>query len=414
MTEAALSSLGLAPSNSRQRALFVIHYPAFGGPHNRVLRIAKPLREFGWETQIVLPSEQGNAAPWLRNAEINVTTIPLSRIRRSRDPRPNIHALAHAPKEIMSLRKTIRQFNPNVVLVGNLLMPHAAIAARLENRAVLWQIVDTAVPRDLQRLAVPFVRHLADGVIYGGASLRQQHRGTEALPQPYFVIPPPVDTARFVPDDSHRQAVRHELGISDNVPVVGQVVAINPKKGLEDFLHAAAEVARMYPQARFLIIGSAHDAHQGHLRHLKSIQARLGLNNSQVMWLGDKVDTERYYAAMDVFAISSVPKSEGTTTTAMEALACGTPVVATDVGAVSEVVRDGENGYVIEPNEPFELAQKLKTLLADPALCRRFGVAGRTRMCAQFDVSICVTRYIEAFETTLATRSTNTPLHITG
>ncbi|MGA8363654.1 MAG: glycosyltransferase family 4 protein [Solirubrobacteraceae bacterium] len=381
-----------------------MHYPAFGGPHNRVLRIAKPLRELGWETKIVLPTEPGNAAPWLSDSGVKVTTIPLSRIRRIRDPRVNIHTLVFAPKEIGGLRKEIRRWNPDVVLVGNLVMPHAAIAARLENRAVLWQIVDTSVPRILQRLVMPFVRHLADGVIYGGASLRQQHHGTEGLPQPYFVIPPPVDTARFVANNDSRRQVRHELGIEDDVPIIGQVVAINPKKGLEGFLYAAAEIVKRYPQARFLIIGSAHDAHKGHLRHLESVQAGLGLTHSQILWLGDKTATERYYAAMDVFAISSVPQSEGTTTTAMEALACGVPVVATDVGAVSEVVRSGENGYIVQSNNPPELARQVEVLLANPRLRQEFGVAGRARMCDHFDVSMCVSRYIEAFDASLKHR----------
>jgi glycosyltransferase involved in cell wall biosynthesis len=389
-------------SHSRRVALFVIHYPGFGGPHNRVLRIAPKLALAGWDCVVVLPTENGNAVSWLRSAGVRVIETPLGRVRRSRDPLANIRMLASAPREIATLRGIMRDVNADMVIVGNLVMPHGAIAARFERLPILWQIVDTAVPRMLQRVVMPLVRRWADAVLYGGATLRSAHVGSETLEQPWFVIPPPVDCERFKADQTSRQQVREELGIASHIPVVGQVAALNPKKGLEYFLQGMPLVLAVHPDARFVIVGSAHSAHQGYYRELHDLQKSLGLGDEQVMWLGDKADAERYYAAMDVFAVTSRPNSEGTTTTSMEALACEVPVVATDVGAVAEVVEDGVCGYLVPPDDPSAFAQRVNVLLSGRQTRRDFGEAGRRRAFARFDTSVCVDRYLEAFEGAIA------------
>ena len=143
-------SLQTKDGQRRRLALFVIHYPAFGGPHNRVLRIAQPLHAVGWDCAVVLPDEPGNAVPWLRSGDVPVIEQPLGRVRRIGSPLPNMRMLAAAPREIAGLREVIREWDPDVVVVGNLVMPHAAIAAHLERCPVLWQIVDTAVPKVLR------------------------------------------------------------------------------------------------------------------------------------------------------------------------------------------------------------------------------------------------------------------------
>jgi glycosyltransferase involved in cell wall biosynthesis len=383
--------------------LFVLHYPAFAGPHNRVLRVARPLAKLGWSVSIVLPTESGNAAPRLEAGGVEVIQTPLSRLRRLTDPRPNLVMLTAARREVDELRRIIRAKNAAVVVVGNLLMPHGAIAARLEGRAVVWQIVDTSVPRVLQIGAILAVRCLADAVVYGGRSLPQQHIGATRLRQSTFVISPPVDTATFIPDSHAGAAVRRELGISADALVVGQVAALNPTKGLDGFLRAAAIVAKALPRAAFVIVGSAHAAHASYLDELRRLERELGLEG-RVHWAGDRSDTQRYYAAMDLFVVSSLPRSEGTTTTSMEALSCRVPVVATDVGAVREVVVDGLAGKLVPPLSDAALASAIIQLLENPEERRTLGSAGRRHVVENFDLQLCVSRYVEAFNAALRHR----------
>lgn len=353
---------------------------------------------------MALPSEDGNAASWLRTGGIDVIQTPLSRLRRVRDPRPSLETLLRAPKEIQGLRSIIRSTHADVVVVSSLLMPHAAIAARLERPAVIWQIVDTAVPTIVQVGSMTLVRILSDAVIYGGASLPARHLGARRLPQPATVISPPVETAKFIPNSEARATVRRNLGIDVHAPVIGQVVSINPTKGLDGFLRAAAIIRRAVPEAQFVIVGSVHRAHAAHLDALRVLQGELGLDSS-VHWVGERPDTERFYAAMDVFVVSSLPRSEGTTTTAMEALACEVPVVATNVGAVHEVVLDNLTGRLVPAEEPESLASAVVALLADQPSRRRLGLRGRQHIVQNYDLQMCADRYVTAFVAALDRRT---------
>ena len=110
------------------------------------------------------------------------------------------------------------------------------------------------------------------------------------------------------------------------------------------------------------------------------------------------------FSAMDVSLITSVPRSEGTTTTAQESMAVGTPVIATDVGAVSEVVEHGVTGYVVPPLNPQAIAGATLRLLTDADLRGRMGRDGRERVLERFSVEICVKVHLQAYDYALRRR----------
>ena len=172
----------------------MLHYPAFGGPHNRLVQVSEALRARGWDAAMALPEEPGNAVEWMRAAGLTVFQTPLSRLRKTRNLGVNLRMIRRLALEVEALRALIREYDPSVVIVSNLLMPHAGIAGRLENRAVVWQIVDTAVPTVLQVPAMGAVRGMADAVVFGGAALARHHLGASRLRQPRLVISPPVDS----------------------------------------------------------------------------------------------------------------------------------------------------------------------------------------------------------------------------
>jgi glycosyltransferase involved in cell wall biosynthesis len=91
-----------------------------------------------------------------------------------------------------------------------------------------------------------------------------------------------------------------------------------------------------------------------------------------------------FFSAFDVFVLPSA--NEGTPVTAIEALASGCPVVATRVGGIPDVVRDGEDGFLVDPGAVDDLAERLARLAADPALRARMGAAGRARVFTRYAV----------------------------
>ena len=383
------------------KVLCVVHSPFFGGPHNEALRLEEPLRRRGWEIEVAIPDEPGSAAARLEEAGVRVHSLPLSRLRASLDPRLLTGFARDFRPSVGSLERTIEDTCADVVQIGGLVNPHAAFAARRAGAAVVWQIVDSRAPAPLRRVAMPLVRRLADAIMFDGEALITLHGGRESLSMPVFVYFPPVDTKRFAPSAERRREVRNELGISANAPVVGTVSSLNPMKGVEYFLDAAAQVAAARPGAWFVVVGGAPASHRAYGERLRERANELGLANS-IVFAGERADVERWYPAFDVDLITSLPRSEGTTTTALEAQACGVPVVATRVAAVGEVVADGVTGLLVPPERPQAIADAVLWLLADDELRAGMGAAGREAAIERFDAERAAEVYVEAYEAALA------------
>jgi glycosyltransferase involved in cell wall biosynthesis len=383
--------------------LTVIHYPFFGGPHNRALRLAEPLGRAGAETTVLLPDDPGNAAQRLRSAGIDVVTMPLHRLRATLHPFTHLRLAARFWPEVRAIRNLIRERNIDLVQVDGLVNPHGAIAARLEDVPVVWVLLDTRPPILLRRAMMPLVTRLADSVMFDGHGLIAAHPAGAALLNRSFVYYPQVDVTAYFPGCADQGRVRAELGIPPAGPVVGTVANINPQKGLQYFIQAAALIKRRVPDAWFLVVGAFYDTHAAYAQRLRDLAERLGVWNSMV-FPGFRDDVERMFSAMDVSLITSVPRSEGTTTTAQESMAVGVPVVATDVGAVSEVVEDGVTGYVVPPLDPEAIAEAALRLMQDPALREGMGRAGRQRALERFSLETCAQVHLEAYDHALRRR----------
>jgi glycosyltransferase involved in cell wall biosynthesis len=378
------------------RALWISHFPVFGGPHNLALQLREPLLRLGAETTMLLPAEQGTAAMRLRAGGVPMVTIPLRRVRRSRDPRVHLSLVAGLPREVRNIRQVLREGEHDLVLLTGLANPHGAIAARLEGLPIVWQILDTATPRAVRAAVMPLVRRLADAVMFNGRTLVELHSGCRPLKQPTVLFTGPADTERFSPvTPDERAAMRAELGVPPDVPFVGTVANLNPMKGIEWFIRAAERVHQARPDTWFLISGACYDTHRGYLDQLEREMRSAAVPAER--WIVRHEPPDRHYPALDVKLITSLPASEGRTTTAPEAMACGLPVVATDVGAVREVVEHETTGLVVPPLDPEALATATVRLLADPALRGELGRVARERAVARYSLLPSATVYIDCY-----------------
>ena len=378
--------------------LCVAHSPLFGGPHNKTIRLAEPLRRRGWETVMAIPDEPGTAAPRLRTAGIEVEELPLGRVRASLDPRLQLRLLRTFPLGVRALEQAIERHRAEVVQIGGLVNPHGAFAARRAGAAVVWQVVDARSPRLVRGPAMTLVRRYADAVMFNGEALVDVHGGRESLRLPTFLYLPPVDTDRFIPSREGASRVREELGIPPDALVVGTVSNLVPMKGLETFVAAAAEIAAARPEVRFVVAGATLEPHRAYSERIRGRAAELDLAYP-IVFAGGRADIESWYAAMDVHVMPSW--SEGTTTTSLEAQSCGVPVVATRVGALHEVVEDGVTGLLVLPARPGALAAAILTLLDDPARRAEMGRAGRALALRRFSSDKSADVHAQAYEAAL-------------
>jgi glycosyltransferase involved in cell wall biosynthesis len=176
-----------------------------------------------------------------------------------------------------------------------------------------------------------------------------------------------------------------EFGIPPGAPVVSMVARLTPEKDYLSLARAAARVVRSVPAARFLAIGD----HQGSATmrtchwELSRLLDSLGIASSFV-FAGHRTDVGRIIASTHVAVHSSL--SEGLPLAVLEAMAHGKPVVATAVGGIPELVREGETGFLVAPGDHAGMADRILSLLANPAEGARMGCAARELCRARFSV----------------------------
>lgn len=378
------------------KILSVLHFPEFGGPHNQMLRLHAPLARRGVEYIPVLP--EGAGAERLRAGDVPLHIINLGRVRAVKDLRTQARMAGRFPFDLYQLLRLFRIEKPDVIQLSGLMNPHAAIAARLMGIPVMWQLLDTRPPMPLRRVMMRAIGRLADSLMPVGYNVASAHPGAESFGDRMVVFYPPVDTEAFRPRPESGKPLRAELGIPMEVPVVGVVGNINPQKGHEYFLEAAAVVKRSVPEARFVIAGHIYPNHREYFESLLSRAEAHGMEQGKdIFYLGSRQDIPDVLASIDVFALASVPNSEGTPTVILEAMACGVPVVASDVASVSEVVADGQTGYVVPSMSPIAMAERLVQLLDDAETRRDFGRKARETMETDFSIDSCVDAHLRAF-----------------
>jgi glycosyltransferase involved in cell wall biosynthesis len=195
-------------------------------------------------------------------------------------------------------------------------------------------------------------------------------------PEQYYTVHNGVDTQRFTTFDG--TAVRESLGLGRTEFVVGMFGSFKTQKNHPLLFKAMRLVLDSYPGARLLLVGDQlagglHGSTDYKQRMLEQVK-QLDLERHCV-FAGNRSDVEKLYAACDVTALPSL--FEGTPNVALESMACGVPVVATNVSDNAYVIRDGETGYLVSLGDAERFAERLLTLARDPDLRRRMGTAGR-------------------------------------
>ena len=168
-----------------------------------------------------------------------------------------------------------------------------------------------------------------------------------------------------------RAAARRALGLHDDRPVVLTIGRLTRMKGQWHLIDAVPELVARFPEVRVVLLGD------GPMREdLVRRAAGLGISSS-VCFAGHRADARELLDAADVFVLPSL--HEGMPLAVLEAMEAALPVVATRVIGSEEVVVDGETGALVRPADPAALAGAITALLADPALRRSQGMAGRRR-----------------------------------
>jgi glycosyltransferase involved in cell wall biosynthesis len=211
------------------------------------------------------------------------------------------------------------------------------------------------------------------------------------------VIPGAVDDQRFHPR-VNGAPIRAEFGLGPHTPLVGIVARIAPSRGHLLLIEAFAQVHAAIPEARLLIVG------KGEFRPQVERQVRdCGLTEAVLFAGYRQADLPEILAALQVFVMLR-PGSEGSCRAALEAMAAGKAVVAAAVGALADIVLDGETGLLVDPLSPAALAHAIGRLLRAPDQAQHMGLRGRQRVERCFSRERQVDEVLRLYEWLLASQ----------
>jgi glycosyltransferase involved in cell wall biosynthesis len=212
------------------------------------------------------------------------------------------------------------------------------------------------------------------------------------------VIANGIDTETMRPDPAARRALRATWRIAEDEFVIGMVARLDPMKDHANFIAAAAAFLQRQPDARFVCIGDGPPAYR---QQLEALAQSRGLGG-RILWVAEASELRAVYNAFDIATLASA-FGEGFPNAVGEAMACGVPVVATDVGDVGAVV--GDCGEVVPPRQPDRLSEawmRMRSRLEWDASLR---ADVRTRIVRDYDVNTMVEKSERVLSALCAGRS---------
>lgn len=264
-------------------------------------------------------------------------------------------------------------------VLWSLPMVHMSHTLGYPKNAAAQQAWEQDPPRRLQ-VEYEVLKHSDALVAESPASKQHMVQEYGVNPARIQTIPCGVDTTLFRPQE--QQQARQALGLPLEAPLALFVGRLQPLKGLETLLRAAYLVRQDYPSMQVLIVGGGVDVGDVHemeeLERLRHLAAQLDLT-AQVVFIKAQPQEAlaQYYAAADVFVMPSHYESFGMVV--LEAMACGTPVVASEVGGLASTVLHEQTGLLAPVGDAAAFAAAMGRMFASPTLRATWGRAGIQR-----------------------------------
>jgi glycosyltransferase involved in cell wall biosynthesis len=246
------------------------------------------------------------------------------------------------------------------------------------------------------RIAYRLLAGLPDRVLAVSDEVRRFCIEADGLP-PECVFTVHNGIAVEAPTEKERDKVHQELKIPAGARVITTVGNLRRVKGADILIRAAATVRKRFPDAIFLICGSALEA--DYVSQLRELIKELRLETS-VRLLGGKEQVPAVLALTTVFALSS--RSEGFSNALIEAMAAGLPCVATNVGGNSEAITDGLDGKLVPTDNSDALAEAICFLLGDPTAAAEMGAKARMTCERRFTIEAMMNELIRTYEEVLS------------
>ena len=357
-----------------------------GGLERNILMLIQGLRRRGWDVSIWCMAYGGPFAHEFRKRGIDVRVLNISRY--------------YHPRHLLTLWREIAVAKPAIVHAHG---DFAGIFGRIS--ALLANVPHILVHAQNRPGEDQYSRHvlqnrvltgICDGIIACSYDTMDYYLEEEGVPRPKITtVHNCVDTDLF-----QRQpgaGVKSSFGWREDDLLLGTVARMTKVKGHIHLIRVAPKIVAQVPRARFAFIGDGPER-----PFLESEVERLGLQE-HFCFTGMRDDVPRLLSAMDVFVLPTALR-EGLPLAIAEAMACGLPVIATNVGGVREVVLDGKTGFLLPPRDEEALCDAVLTLLQDDRKRLAFGKAGHEYCMSEYGADLMVSRIEAIYKNLLKSR----------
>jgi glycosyltransferase involved in cell wall biosynthesis len=377
-----VAALRAGPGRLSLHVLAAFHLGDVGGPARTVDGLMAWLAAEGRVTTL-FPTD-GTAVPDYR-ALGDVAVVPYSTLTYARTPRAAARLAAELRRDVRTFRRELRRRRPDLVIAITTVVPAVLVAARLEGIPAITFAAEVYRQRWKSSwplaawggLLARWTARMSAGIVCCSELVAEQFpRGGG----PVTVSYPPIGP-RYATGDRARGREHH--GVTEADPCIAVVGNISRGRGQDVAVRALARIAREAPRARMVIAGRPHprDVDRAYATELRALVGELGLAGAVVFT--DETDVPDLYAAADV-VVNPARFDEPFGRVVPEALMAGRPVVATDVGAVHEVIRDRVHGLIVPSDDPEAMADAILRLWRDPGRAAEMVAAGRQRVIERF------------------------------
>jgi glycosyltransferase involved in cell wall biosynthesis len=354
------------------RVVHLIKATQIAGAERHLLTLLPGLVKRGVEVRLILLHPPNNPVdPFVEALTAGGVAVERQIIRRHLDP-----------SLFGALRRRLRELQPDILHTH---LIHADLYGIPAGRAAGVKRIISSRHADDPFRRLPIMRGLhailwrlaSDGIAISDAVRRFCEQIEFAPPGKLTTIHYGIAApAQPIDREAASAALRDELGIDPNAPLIGFVGRLIWQKGMVYGLQAFARVLLKRPDARLIVVGD------GKLRaQLENRARRYGIGG-KVLFLGWRTDAPRLMAGFDIFLLPTL--QEGFGLVLLEAMAARTPIVASAVSAVPEIVAHGETGLLVPPRDPAALSQALLALIDDPPLRQHMGLLGEDRLETHF------------------------------
>jgi len=404
----------------RTRVLYIVHSDCVGGADVSLRSLLEALDPARFEPVVACIRPAPSVLEWYAAAGVEVMHAP--GIGTFPHTTGGWNPLAHPPGLARALRaaagfglsarvteRLVRRVRPGLVHLNSLVLAPSAAGARAAGARVVWQVRESVHPGHAgvrRRMLARGVARWAHEAIFISADDRRRLTGGRFG----VVIPNFVDHRRF-DRGLDGAAVRDELGIPPRAPLVLFLGGVSTIKGAHVLLPALVAARERVPEMHALVAGAERPwSRSPAARAARAVLPLLGTGTERqrflrahhrgamegwVRLLSHRPDPERLMAAADLVVFpSTVPHFARPV---IEAGAMATPVVASRLGGMEELVDDGRTGLLVPPRDPAALADAIVRVLTEPGLARRMGEAGHEASLRRFAREPLVAQVLDVY-----------------